>query len=219
MRKVKLPNLDALTGIILSGGKNSRMGRNKSFLKVGKNTIIERLRDLMLNLFSEVIIITNEPDDYSFLELPIYKDVYTYRGPLAGIHSGLLHSTNENNFIISCDLPFITADLIKYLVYYKTKKLITVAKSDGFIQQLTGRYSKACLLHVEEILNEQVHAAGKDKKHKNRNYSVFTLFNRVGAEIVSLESEPFYSKDLFFNMNNSDDYEYVLKKLKNNDLL
>ena len=76
-----------ITGIILSGGKSSRMGKNKSLLKIGDKTIIERMCDLMKSLFTEIILITNTPDDYSFLDLTVYKDVYKHKGPLAGIHS------------------------------------------------------------------------------------------------------------------------------------
>ena len=131
-----------ITGIILSGGKSTRMGSNKSFLKVGHKTIIERVRDLLQVIFKDVILITNDPDEYKFLNLPMFEDVYKYKGPLAGIHSGLLHSSTEINFIISCDIPLITQEMIKYLVDYKTEKIITIAKADGFIQQLAGKYSK-----------------------------------------------------------------------------
>ena len=72
-----------VTGIILSGGKSSRMGVNKSLLKIGELTIIERVRDLMKSLFNEVILITNDPADYKFLNIPIYEDVFTRKGPLA----------------------------------------------------------------------------------------------------------------------------------------
>ncbi|NNG26320.1 MAG: NTP transferase domain-containing protein [Ignavibacteriaceae bacterium] len=56
-----------VTGIILSGGTSSRMGANKFLLKVGEITIIERMRDLMQSMFSEIILITNEPTDYKLL--------------------------------------------------------------------------------------------------------------------------------------------------------
>jgi len=56
-----------ITGIILSGGKSTRMGDNKSLLKIGELTIIERVRILMKSLFDEVILITNDPADYKFL--------------------------------------------------------------------------------------------------------------------------------------------------------
>ena len=65
-----------ITGVILAGGKSSRMGVNKSFLKLGNQTIIERIVDLMKSIFSEVIIITNTPDEYKFLNLPLYEDIY-----------------------------------------------------------------------------------------------------------------------------------------------
>jgi len=83
---------DDITAIILSGGKSTRMGTNKSLLKIDDKTIIERLRDLLQNIFEDVILITNDPDDYQFLGLPIYEDVFRHRGPLAGIHSGLKNS-------------------------------------------------------------------------------------------------------------------------------
>ncbi len=118
-----------VTGIILSGGKSSRMGVNKSLLKVGEITIVERMSDLMQSLFREVILITNDPADYKFLNIPIFEDLFKQKGPLAGIHSGLTHSSTEENFIISCDLPFITEKMIKYIVDFKTEKLITDCKS------------------------------------------------------------------------------------------
>ena len=51
-----------ITGIILSGGKSTRMGVNKSLLIIDGKTIIARVRDLMLSLFSKVMLITNEPE-------------------------------------------------------------------------------------------------------------------------------------------------------------
>ena len=205
---------DDITAIILSGGKSTRMGTNKSFLKIGDKTIIERLRDLLQSIFKDVILITNEPDDYQFLGLPIYEDVYRHRGPLAGIHSGLKHSKTNINFIISCDLPFMTKEMINYLIEYKTDKLITVAKADGFIQQLAGKYSKECLSPAEKILKEQIENENRDVVQKKRKCNVLSLIDIVGAEIISAESLPFYSEDLYFNMNRTEDYNLLLNKLR-----
>ena len=87
-----------ITGIILAGGKSTRMGANKSFLKIGEQTVIERITYLMKSVFTNVIIISNTPDEYIFLNLPIYEDVYKGKGPLAGIHSGLKNSDTQKNF-------------------------------------------------------------------------------------------------------------------------
>ncbi len=72
----------------------------------------------------------------------MYEDIYKQRGPIAGIHSGLLNSTTDNNFIISCDIPLMTHEIIQYIIEYKTEYPITVCKVDGYIQQLAGKYSK-----------------------------------------------------------------------------
>jgi molybdopterin-guanine dinucleotide biosynthesis protein A len=203
-----------ITGIILSGGKSSRMGRNKSFLKVGETTIVERVRDLLQGIFQDVILITNDPNEYKFLGLPMFEDVYKHKGPLAGIHSGLIHSSNEINFIISCDIPLITLEMIKYLVDYKTDKLITIAKADGFIQQLAGKYSEACLSDAEEILKEQLEAERRDDTQMKRRCNVLKLIDRVGTEIIDAEELPFYIEDMYFNMNKTEDYKLLLQKLQ-----
>ena len=189
------------------------MGGNKSLLKIGELTIIERVRDLMKSLFNEVILITNDPADYKFLSIPIFEDLFKHKGPLAGIHSGLINSSSENNFIISCDLPFITVEMIKYIVDFKTDKLITVAKADGYIQQLAGKYSKECVYEAEKILNEQLSREAKGITQKKKNISVLKLINRVGAEIISAESLSFYQEQIFFNMNDIEDYNLLLEKL------
>ena len=202
-----------VTGIILSGGKSSRMGGNKSLLKIGELTIIERVRDLMKSIFNEVILITNDPADYKFINIPVFEDIFKQKGPLAGIHSGLTHSSSEKNFIISCDLPFITTEMIKYLVDFKTEKLITVAKGDGHIQQLAGKYAKDCAYEAEKILNDQLSAERKGGNQTKKDISALKLINKVGAEIISAEFLPFYKKELFFNMNEIEDYNLLLKKL------
>jgi molybdopterin-guanine dinucleotide biosynthesis protein A len=202
-----------VTGIILSGGKSSRMGGNKSLLKIGEMTIIERVRDLMQSLFKEVILITNDPADYKFLNIPIFEDLFKHKGPLAGIHSGLSHSSTTENFIISCDLPFITTEMIKYIVDIKTEKLITVARANGYIQQLAGKYSKGCAREAEKILNEQLSKEIETSEQKNKNINVLKLIERIGAEIISAESLKFYKEEIFFNMNEVEDYNLLLKRL------
>ena len=111
-----------ITGIILSGGKSSRMGENKSLLKLGPKTVIEHVVELMQSIFSEVILITNTPEEYHFLNIPMYADIYKYKGPIAGIHSGLTHSNTETNFIVSCDIPLLTSEIIEYVINYRTDK-------------------------------------------------------------------------------------------------
>ncbi len=171
-----------ITGVILSGGKSSRMGVNKSLLKINDKTIIEYIAELMQNIFSKVILITNDPDDYRFLGLEMFEDIYKGYGPLAGIHSGLLCSTTQKNFIISCDVPLITEEMIKYIVDYPTDKLITVAKADGFIQQLVGVYNRDIFVTIEETFKSPFISDDRNSNQQKRKCKVQTLLKHIDAE-------------------------------------
>ncbi len=202
-----------ITGIILSGGSSTRMGVNKSLLKIGSKTVIEHVLVLMESIFTNVILSTNNPEDYSFLGTQMFKDVYPHSGPLAGIHSGLVNSSRQKNFILSCDMPLMTKEMIDYIIQFKTDKPVTVAKSEGYIQQLCGLYDKSCAGFAEEILINEADNELRETEQKKRGCRVLRLIDVVGAEIIDAESLSFYSPDLFFNMNKREDYEYALKKL------
>lgn len=200
-----------ITGIILSGGKSTRMGENKSLMKLGDRTVIEHTLHLMQSLFSEVILITNRPDEYKFLNIPLYEDVYKYRGPLAGIHSGLLNSTTEENFVISCDIPLITKEIIEYIIKYNTTHPITVCRADGYIQQLAGKYSKSLMPKIEALLKIEEDET-RDSNQKKRKCKVHSLLDLVGTEIIEAKELDFYSDGIFLNMNRQEDYQIILSK-------
>ena len=200
-----------ITGIILSGGKSTRMGENKSLMKLGDRTVIEHTLHLMQSLFLEVILITNTPEEYDFLNIPLYEDIYKYRGPLAGIHSGLLNSKTEENFIISCDIPLITKEIIKYIIDYDTPHPITVCRADGFIQQLAGKYSKSLMPKIEALLKIEEDET-RDSNQKKRKCKVHSLLDLVGSEIIEAKELDFYNEGIFLNMNRQEDYRKILTK-------
>lgn len=187
-----------ITGIILAGGKSTRMGENKSLLILNGKTVIERVVDLMKSTFREVIIITNTPNEYDFISIPKYKDIFEYRGPLAGIHSGLTNSITEQNFVISCDIPLMEKSMIEYIVDFKTEKPITVCRADGFVQQLVGLYSNSVLKTICNLLT-----------NKDQNSSVLSLLDKVGPEIINVENLDIYKEHMFFNMNRPEDYDKI----------
>ena len=207
-----------ITGIILSGGKSKRMGTNKSLLKINDKAIIEYVADLMKNIFPDVILITNNPGDYRFLQLEMYEDIYKGHGPLSGIHSGLVNSATKKNFFISCDVPLMTEEMIRYIVEYPTDKLITIAQADGFIQQLVGLYNRDILVTVEDFLKKDNPTNERNNDQKKRGCKVLSMVNYIGAEIINTKSLPFYKTGIYYNMNNRDDFNFIKKKLFNNSI-
>ncbi len=198
-----------VTCIILAGGKSSRMGRNKALMKLGDKTVIERMIDIVDPVFEKKILITNTPEDFKFLGLSVYEDVYKYKGPLAGIHSGLLHSQTEKNFVISCDIPLMSAEMIKYIVEFPSESPVTICEAAGYLQPLAGVYSKKIFNDLDKHLKdfEKLSAEGKIKHKKNCGMHEF--LDSIPPEIIHPEGLDFYSDDLFINMNNPEDYEQI----------
>ncbi|WP_337872504.1 molybdenum cofactor guanylyltransferase [Ignavibacterium sp.] len=190
-----------ITGVILAGGKSSRMGTDKSFLKLGDQTIIERIAELMKSIFSKLIIITNTPEEYKFLNLPLYEDIYKWKGPLAGIHSALTHSTTEKIFVLSCDVPLMRREMIQYLVEYKSEKQIIFCEAAGYHQPLVGVYSIEIYSEVEKFLTQ----------NEMSDKSIHQFLKNVDAEIIHPEKLPFYKDELFFNVNKPEDYNQIQK--------
>jgi molybdopterin-guanine dinucleotide biosynthesis protein A len=199
-----------ITAFILTGGKSSRMGINKAFLEIDRKILIQRLSDLLDNLFENIIICSNDTASFEFTGRKIVKDIFPNKGPLAGLHSGLTISETDKNFFISCDLPFISDKIIRYLCDYKSDASIILPIAEKRIQQMCGLYSKNVLSQAEKLLIES-----KDNTISKTKGSIFELIERVPTEIADVRKLEYYYKDIFFNMNTPDDYEYVKNKIAN----
>src|SRR5450631_2052532 len=104
-----------VTGVILAGGASSRMGKNKALMKIGEQTLIERVYAIMASLFPDVIIVTNTPELYAFIPSRTAADLYPGSGSLAGLHAGLSAGSTERIFVAACDMPFLNPTLIRLL--------------------------------------------------------------------------------------------------------
>ena len=142
-----------MTGIILAGGKNSRMGTNKAFLKIDGIRLINNILAVYKNIFSEIIIVTNDPLSYTeFSDSIVVTDIYKEKGALGGIYTGLFYATYDYSFVAACDMPFLNEDFIIYLTGQIGKHDIIVPElSEGF-QPLHAIYSRNCLSHIKKLL-------------------------------------------------------------------
>ncbi|MBK9099727.1 MAG: molybdenum cofactor guanylyltransferase [bacterium] len=202
---------DDITAFILSGGKSSRMGTNKSLLKVGNKSLLQRIIEILESIFSEVVISSNELELFELFKKKIIKDIYPDRGPISGIHSALYSTKTEKNFFISCDMPLINKELINYLINFKSDKDIILPKAEGKIQQLCGVYSKKIFPQVDKLINESMK---KDSKLKG---SIYELQGCVETEIVDVSGLDYYHLDLFFNINTPEDFNYAKRILGEED--
>lgn len=104
------------TGIILAGGKSTRMGQDKAFVEVGGRPLIERVLERVQQVVAETIIVTNNPQPYAHLPAHLVSDIVRGRGPLVGIYSGLQAARHDLAIVVACDMPFIRPDLLRFML-------------------------------------------------------------------------------------------------------
>ncbi|MBT8272319.1 MAG: molybdenum cofactor guanylyltransferase [Bacteroidia bacterium] len=143
-----------ITGIILAGGKSSRMGTDKGLMLLHGKTFIEHIIQALKPTVDEIIIVANNDEYDRFGETRI-DDLIQDSGPLAGLFSGLKRSKTDLNLVLSCDVPFITTRVLR---------IVTDAASDDFeiIQAVykneslphIGLYRKKCMVKSKELLDQ-----------------------------------------------------------------
>ena len=169
-----------ITGLVLSGGKNLRMGKNKAFIRIGGVPIIQRIVDLFHHLFEEIIIITNEEDLYLHFNAKICRDLIPNGGALAALYTGLFYSSFPYSFAVGCDMPYLKESVITYLIERMEGYDVTIPKSTDGLQPLHAIYSKNCMQAIECLL--------KEKNAKVIDFFPSVRINIVGAsEILPLD--------------------------------
>lgn len=175
--------------IILAGGRSSRMGEDKAFLALGEHSLVERIINKGREAgIGEIIVVTNEVWKYAFLNVKVVQDFYPGMGPLAGIHAGLFHAKFMNNFIIPCDMPFVTSGLIVKLLNEQKDCQVVVPMMDGKYQPLAAIYTKHCIPLIESLLKGDI-------------TKVIRLYDLVKTCYVELKEDV-----SFFNINTPEDY-------------
>jgi molybdopterin-guanine dinucleotide biosynthesis protein A len=190
-----------VTGLILSGGKSKRMGRPKAFLPFEGSTVIGHIVHEIKDLFNEIFIVANEVESFEDLGVDVVKDILPHRGPLGGILSGLMTSSNHYAFVMACDMPLIDKRLVRELVSRRQDNDVVVLSHPQGIEPLFGVYSKNCIKPLEESL-----FAG--------NLSVQDFLSGLKAGIYEWMPERPDADVLppFFNINTPQDYSRVIAR-------
>jgi len=133
-----------ITGIILAGGKSTRMGSDKGFVTYNNKPFIQHIIDALHPLVDEIIIVSNNPD-YDVFNLKRVNDIIEEAGPLAGLYTGLHHSNTERNLVLSCDIPVINQRVLEQLILASNKDIDVVqTESQGKTMPLIALYNKRC---------------------------------------------------------------------------
>lgn len=143
-----------ITGIVLSGGKSSRMGMDKGIMELEGKKMVQYVLDALAPVVDKIIIIANN-NHYNDFGYPVYEDLIKDCGPMGGIHTGLTYSNTMKNMVLSCDIPFITSKMISYIIAESGDYEITIPKHENKLEPLCAVYSKKCGDKLKELLERK----------------------------------------------------------------
>lgn len=183
-------------GIILSGGRNTRMGgRNKAFLTIDGQTFLDWLAATVSACCRETLLVTREPGIYTGLGIRVATDVLTVRSALTGIHAGLVNMQANFGLVVGCDTPLVKTGVLRTLMAAIEAGVDIVVPSSGtFFQPLCAVYARRCAPVIEDQL-------------RHGDLKIANLYARMVVKKIPYEDFRVCDERLisFFNINAEDD--------------
>ena len=196
-----------VTSIILSGGKNLRLGRNKALEPINGTSLIERVMERLRPLSDRMLIVDSQEKSNLpvFDGVEIVRDIYRGYGPLGGIYTGLISSDSPYSIVVACDMPFLSTELLRYMVEISGGYDAVVPLLDGgMVEPLHAVYSRNCL----ESMKKQIEL---------NQLKVHVLLNKIRVRYIEKEeSEKLDPQHLsYFNINHQSDLDRAIALAEN----
>ena len=193
---VKVGVESGVTAFVLAGGKSSRMGSDKAFLRCGEETLLSQALKIAGAVAKELRIVGDARKFAAFGQ--VVEDVYRERGPLGGIHAALSSTATELNLMLAVDLPFVGAKFLEYLLLRARESgaTVTVPRAGSRLHPLCAVYRRG----FAEVAELSLHDG------KNRIDSLFARVATCVIEENELTREGF-SVEMFRNLNTPGEYE------------
>lgn len=145
-----------MAGIVLCGGKSTRMGVPKATMPFGAETMLQRVVRMLATAVSPIVVVAARDQPLPALpdEVTITRDEREAKGPLEGIRAGLstLPASVDAAYITSCDVPLLVPAFVERMIDLMGNHDIAVMEVDGFPHPLSAIYRRDTLPHVERLL-------------------------------------------------------------------
>lgn len=194
---------ERVVGILLAGGRSSRMGGGDKCLRsLAGRPILTHIIERLAPQVSDLIINANgDLARFADFGLPVVEDsVAGYAGPLAGVHAGLQWVKRNRPDIryavtVATDTPFFPADLVqRFLAEHSGRSALLVARSAEGVHPVIGLWPVALADDIEDSLNQGMRKVGAFTEQHGANEVSFPPVKIGGREI-----------DPFFNINRPED--------------
>ncbi len=141
-----------VTGVLLAGGKSRRMGEDKRYLVVGKQTLLERGLGVLSSIFQEVLVVIAQDSPPLDVDARVVRDLVPDCGSLGGLYTGLTQATTPYIFVVACDMPFLDQAVISQFTSRRATADIVMAKLAARLHPMHALYGKGCLPAMEQMI-------------------------------------------------------------------
>lgn len=145
-----------LTVCIQAGGASSRMGEDKALKTFLGRPLIERVIERLSPIADEVIVTTNHPGKYAFLNLPLFVDLKPGRGALGGLYTAIASARHPIVAVVACDMPFASPSLLEAAskLLLDEELDVVIPKSEQGYEPLHAVYRReTCLPAIESAID------------------------------------------------------------------
>ena len=136
--------MNTMSAYILAGGKSTRMATDKGLLPLNEKTIVSHIYDALHPIAKDKITIISSNSDYDFLGCERIEDIIPNKGPVGGIYTALNHCDTKYTIIVSVDVPFISTELIEWIIAKHTTSIeMTQVQTNNKPSPLIAVYNKS----------------------------------------------------------------------------
>jgi molybdopterin-guanine dinucleotide biosynthesis protein A len=134
-----------MAGLVLCGGRSSRMGRDKALIEIEGEPLVRRVARLLAEAASPVILAPGRPGRLGELGLAEVEDERPDSGPLAGIVAGLAASPTRLLAVVAVDMPLASPAVFRLLASLHRGEDAVVPVTSSGPQPLHAVYSVSAL--------------------------------------------------------------------------
>jgi len=189
------------TCAILSGGRSTRMGRDKALVRIGGRTLVKCAYDVARKVFKRIIVVSSLHEAMDGVDAPIVEDVLPIPGSLTGIASALMHAETPYVFVLGSDMPFVTPEAMAYVVDAWRGEDIVIPRTDAGLEPMHSLYGRSCISPILSAI-------------ERRNMKVIDLLSLVPVKV--LPPGPIFMNrgvSVFTNINTEEDLRIARRLL------
>ncbi len=183
-----------IDGVVLAGGKSSRFGTDKALFSYKGKPLVLHALDILRPICRNLLISSNQKQAFDDFGATVIGDIYRNCGPLGGIHSALHYTNAQALAVIGCDTPKVPTHLYQLFLQHLPGHHIVMGTHNNMVEATCAIVSKSALPYIEQAL-------------ERKQYKIINAIEEMAVCFVPLEDQPFFSREVFLNINSKEDLQ------------